>query len=161
SKFLIRGWPDADSEEPMWFHEAVQLARKLHALNLDADVRETLSRGYKRLVLRDNGQPAYEIDDQAIAIFGDDKEAADKIGGYFDYPYKHDENGARIRLYVYDPVPAQLKIHGLRALIPGIYDLAERREVSTNINGHVLILGGGEQKPSPMRRDLETRLAQI
>lgn len=163
SKYIITGWPD-DSEEsrPLYFHEAMEISRKIHGLNLDADQREDLG-GMERPVI-EGGKFQYVVDELAIAQW-DNKEDAERIGGYVDWPYAHDERGARIVLTVREHVPAALKIQGLRAIMGDIWNVAEKREVDTNVSGGVMVLHGDAQEPSKqklgMREDLETRLAAI
>jgi hypothetical protein len=162
SPYLIN-WPLDDegnaSGDPIWFHRGPEQARQMAKVSLETGAFELLQHGYKRLVL-ENGKPVYEVDDKAIAEWGDDKKSAEELGGHFDYPYKHDANGARIRMYVYDPVPAQLKIHGMRALVPS-WDVSEKREIDQKVSGGVMIIGAPAKPLTPLRQDLETRLAEV
>jgi len=164
SKYIITGWPD-DAEEatrPMYFFEALELSRKIWTLNLHADTCETLN-GLERPVI-EGGKFQHVIDLKAIAEW-DNKEDAEKIGGYVDWPYAHDAEGARIVLTVKEHVPAQLKIQGLKALLGEIWNVPEKREIDSQVTGGVLVLHGNAE-PAPgnklgMREDLESRLAEI
>jgi hypothetical protein len=161
SKYRISGWPDEDSE-PMWFHEAVDLSRKIHALNLDADTRELLN-GIERPVV-ENGAFCYAVDSKAIALF-DNKRDAEDFGGYTDWPYLHNEDGSRVVLTIKEHVPAQLKIHALKSLMGSIWNPPERSETDVKHSGGVLVLHGNRAKPkasdTPLVQDLRSRLATI
>jgi hypothetical protein len=163
SKYIIHGWPDdSDDSPPLYFHEAMQLARNIHALNLDHDTREMLG-GIERPVI-EGGKFQYVVDPLAVAQFKDAEEAL-TFGGLDDWPFAHDERGARIVLTVKEHVPAQLRIHALRALMGGIYNVAERSESNVKTQSSVLVLHGNTPRPNreatPLRMDLEARLTAI
>ena len=161
SKWRIR-WPDEDGE-PEFFHDSVRLAQRLYAIEADAQNREMLVHGTKRLVM--NGpMPCFEVDDKALAEWGDDKEGAKRIGGYFDYPYLHNSDGSRIRLFATEHVPSQTRIHTLRAIAGGVYDLVDRQSTEVQVGGGVLVLHGNAQQKrpdTPIVRDMEAKLAEI
>jgi len=168
SKYIIHGWPDddPDSVEDIWFHDAVELSRKMHALNADADTRELLA-----------GQPRTVIEGGRICFTPDPKIAAHALEmdddlwelTYGSRPradiFARDENGALIPLEVRDPVPAQLKIHAMKVLMPNLWNVPEKREIDKRSQSSVLVLHGDVQRPnkadSPLRADLETRLKAI
>lgn len=163
SKYIITGWPDDDDRRPMFFFEAMELSRQIHALNLDAQAREDLN-GLERPVI-EGGRFQYVIDAKAVAEY-DNKRDAETFGGYFDWPYAHDSEGARIVLTVKEHVPSQLRIQGLKALMGDIWNVAERKEIDTQISGGVMVLHGDANPPASapklsMRDDLEWRLQAI
>jgi hypothetical protein len=163
SKFIIHGWPDdSDDSEPVWFSDALQTARNIHALNMDMDHRDLINNGVERPVI-EGGRFHYVVDPKAIADCRDAEEGL--LLGYDDWPYAHDERGARIVLTVKEHVPAQLKIHALRALLP-LWNPPERRETDTRSQSSVLVLHGDvrprpNKEATPLRMDLETKLAAI
>ena len=140
----------------------MELSRRIHALNLDAQAREDLN-GIERPVI-EGGRFQYVIDAKAIAEY-DNKRDAETFGNYTDWPYAHDEDGARIILTVKEHVPAQLRLQGLKALMGDIWNVAEKRAVDTQVSGGVLVLHGDQQERQSskvgLREDLETRLTAI
>jgi hypothetical protein len=140
-------------------------------------LREEIELGASEVVVH-NGEVAWEKDAELLAMFGGESaEAIDfarSVGGYPDYPYKHDPvSGARLPLVVRRHTPAALRIHGARSVLGGAgWNPSERREVDQRVNGKVLITGASRQgaaarpayaKPelSPLQRDLLQRVAAL
>jgi len=166
-KFKIK-WPADDPDaEPRWFHELFKLSQKMAGLTMDLENRSEAMFGTKRAV-RDprTNRVLYELDEEAVKFVGhpDPMSAeAREIGialGYSDFPYLHDENGKRIKVVERVPQPAALKIHTLRSVVPSTYNVSERKEIATTVNG-VLQIGEKPKQDSPLRADLEQRLAAI
>jgi hypothetical protein len=155
------------------------MARNMWRIKFDATLREDVERGTPRTVIHD-GEIVWEKDPALLAEWGGDtpdaKERAEIFGGVFDYPYKHRLNDQgkqeRVPLVVYDSAPAALRQHAARSLLPEFNPPENRSQVTTH-GGAVLIIGpnrpshAGDIAPplvtadSPLRRDLQTRLAEL
>ena len=170
-KYLI-SWPTDTEVEPRWFHDLFKLATRMHSLTLDLENRSEALLGSRRPVRdpRTNRQ-LYELDEENVRFVGHPdpfseqaRSIADTLG-LDDFPFAHDEDGRRIPVVEHVPQPAQLKIHNLRALAPATYDLTDKVEHAGSIQSHVLVVGGNKSidrsTVSPMRNDLEQRLAAI
>lgn len=169
SKYMVRGWPDAGDE--MFLSDAIAAARRVFTLSADLKMRQQIIEGTRRAVLDKDGNPAFELDLAALAEYGGFTEEARKLAAIdqvFDYPYRHQMNAEgkpeRIPVYVMDPVPATLKIAGMRAMVPGIWNVPERREVDTSINATVRQITREEPKlitEVPRQTTQEDRLARL
>jgi hypothetical protein len=170
TKYLV-AWPDKKARK-IQFCDAVVLARRLHKVKMDATIRSACDVGIPEVQMHD-GAVLYEKDAALLAEWGDDKEAAERIGGVIDFPYKHiiNEQGKRERipLVLYRPAPAALRQHVIRSLIPSEFNPPEHRVTSTEHSGSVLILNANrppyakdyQAPPSPIKQDLQQRLADL
>ena len=170
-RFLV-AWPDRKSREKIQFGEAVALARRLHKVKMDATIRSAVDVGVPEVQIHD-GEVLYEKDPALLAEWGDDKEAAERIGGIVDFPYKHIINAQgkreRIPLVLYRPAPAALRQHVIRSLIPSEFNPPEVRQVSSEHSGSVLILNAHRPAyakdyvppETPIKQDLQQRLADL
>jgi hypothetical protein len=144
---------------------------------MDATIRSAVDVGIPRVVTF-QGAVQWEQDGALLAEWGGDtpeaKEAAERIGGIQDYPFKHqlDENGklARVPLVLYEPAPAALRQHVIRSLLPSEFNPPEVRSISTEHSGAVLIMGANSrpayakdfQPPmTPLRQSLQEKLAEL
>lgn len=173
-KFLV-AWPDRELKEKIQLVEGIALARRLHKVKMDSNIRSAVSEGIPEIQMHD-GEVLYEKDAALLAEWGDGpeaKEAAERIGGVKDFPYKHrmNEEGKleRIPLVLYRPAPAALRQHVIRSLLPSEYNPPEVRSISTEHSGAVLIMGANRpayakdfQPPmTPLRQSLQEKLAEL
>jgi hypothetical protein len=172
-KYLV-AWPDRKAEK-IQFGEAIALARRLWKVRYDHTLRADVDRGQPEVQVF-QGEVVWEKDAALLAEWGDGpeaKEAAERIGGYADYPYKHRLNEfgkqERIPLVLYKSAAASLRQHVARSLIPSEYNPPEVRQVSSEHSGAVLILNANRPAyakdyvapPSPIKQDLQQRLADL
>lgn len=166
SGFGVR-WPDPDAP-PIWFHHAFQQASRIffslasmeHMALIGPDA------GHKRVARDGSGRIQFKVDLKAAS----DAMRMDDVTWelcYGDRPktdiFERDENGCLIPDTFTEPLPAQLRIHLLRSLLPSQFNPEQRSTSEVIHNGGVLVIG--EHKPekpaSALRADLETRLAAI
>lgn len=126
------------------------------------------------------GAIIWEQDAAALAQWGGDnlqsKEAAERLGGLYDYPFKHKigKSGRleRIPLVLYEAAPASLRQHVARSLMPTQYNPPENRQIATEHSGQVLVVGASlppyaknyrapMEAATPLQRDLRARLADL
>ena len=170
-RYLVR-WPDKKAQK-IQFCDAVVLARRLHKIKMDATIRSAVDVGVPEVQMHD-GEMLFEKDLALLAEWGDDKDAAERIGGVVDFPYKHIINAQgkreRIPLVIYRPAPAALRQHVIRSLIPSEYNPPEVRSISTEHSGSVLVLNANRPAyakdyvpavASPIKQDLQQRLADL
>ena len=174
-KFLV-AWPDRKSKEKIQFSDAVVLARRLHKVKMDASIRSAVDVGIPVTQVF-QGAVVWEQDAELLAEWGGDtpeaKEAAERIGGVQDYPYKHVMNAKgkleRVPLTLMQPAPAALRQHVIRSLLPQEYNPPEVRSISTEHSGSVLIVGANRAPyakdyvapDTPIKQDLQQRLADL
>lgn len=178
-KFLVR-WPDRESEQQIQFCDAVMQARKMWRVVYDSTLREDVTIGVPE-VQTFQGEVVWEKDAEALVTWGGDtieaREAAERLGGLVDYPFKHryNLNGKleRVPLQVYKTAPASLRQHVARSLLPEQYNPPEVRSVSTEHSSAVMIVGATRPPyakdyaappattESPFRLELHERLAEL
>ena len=173
-KYLVR-WPDRECEQRIQFGDAVNLARRLWKVQFDHTLRSAVDVGIPETVTF-QGEVIWEKDGALLAQYGGDtldaKDTAERLGGEFDYPFKHrvGPNGKleRIPLQIFKPAPGALRQHVARSLIPSEYNPPEVRSVSTEHSGAVLILNASRPAYAkdyvpelPIKQDLQARLADL
>jgi hypothetical protein len=170
-RYLIR-WPDRDAEEKIQFVEAVGLATRMWKSKFASTLMQESEEGQPRLQIH-GGQVLYEKDPEALAMCGGEGPDAiimAELLGYKDFPYKHrinaNGNPERIPLVTYEAVPATLRVHTARSLLPA-FNPPETRHQVTSHTGAVMVIG---RKPydedyapgdAPLRRDLQQRIADL
>jgi hypothetical protein len=168
-RYLI-AWPDRDAGEKIQFFEAVKLAIRQFKLKFSTTLYEESERGVPRLQIA-GGRVMYEEDAELLARFGDGPDAKEiaALCGYPDFPYKHriNENGKeeRIPLTVMEHVPATLRVHVARSILPGM-NPPEHRSTVTSHSGSVMVIKQPWAKDyvppnAPLRHDLPQRLADL
>jgi hypothetical protein len=159
-------WPDPD-DEPEQFCDLLIKCRRLWNLRFDASLRHSVEQTELPCIV--NGEQQWRKDALLLAKW-DNAEDAYRIGGIQDWPYEHDEQGARIPLMVPIPAAAALKVHAARSLLAhGGWNPAEAKTIDAHIGGQVLVVQAHrpayardvEQPDTPLRRDLATRLAEL
>jgi len=177
-KFLVR-WPDRESEQQIQFCDAVMQARRMWRVVFDSTLRQDVTLGVAE-VQTFAGEVVWEKDAELLVEWGGDtieaREAAERLGGIVDYPYKHryNERGKleRVPLTVYKPAPASLRQHVARSLLPEQYNPPEVRTMSTEHTGAVLVIGATRppyardyvpppRAETPLRLELHQRLAEL
>jgi hypothetical protein len=155
SKYLLPEW---QGRKNIWFHTAYSHSRELFALMLDSVHKSQMLKGVPRQVFADGGKVAYEIDHKLLADFEGDADAASKLGVHDPF-YRHAEDGSRIPMIVYDPLPASLQQHGLRVALPRLHNIATEENVNVNSTSRVLVIDDRprEQPLTPLREDLLAR----
>jgi hypothetical protein len=170
-RYLIH-WPDRDSEEKIQFIEGVGLAQRMWKAKFASTLMQESEEGTPRLQIH-GGEVLYEKDNEALAMCGGETDEAKefaKLMGYTDYPFKHrinaNGNRERIPLVIYEHVPATLRVHTARSLLPGMNPPETRHQVTSH-TGTVMVI----QKPAyakdykapdtELRRDLQQRLADL
>lgn len=178
-KFLV-AWPDPDGE-PIQFADAIVLAQRAHLMNLRGRLMRDVDVGVPRVLRTPQGDIVWEKCPALLSEWGGDtpeaRENAERLGGVYDYPYKHRKNAQgkleRIETIVYDPAPGALRIHAARATLAG-WNPSNVSEVDNKHSGRVLIMGATKQgdapppyaRPedngvSPLKQDLMKRLADL
>jgi hypothetical protein len=144
-KFLVR-WPDLQAP-PIWFHEAVVLARKMHAVVLDSLLRDEITSGVQFPAIH-QGQLQYQMDPQFIGWSDADMDMC----GYSPTRdrYLRDKKGNALPLMIMEHVPAHLRIRGAASILPA---WREKSSVDSNvrITGGVLVLSGSEPAKVPLQ----------
>lgn len=157
SPYHLENWPE--DGEHHWLDHAYDMAVQIAKLDFHHEVLAEI-RQSTRPVLNDSGV-VYEKDPFLLAKFKDAEEAA--FFGYDDWPYKHDEHGARIELRVRDRTSAALTIAALKAEYGEKWNVPEKIDVKKKSIKAVLTIGERKmEKPqSPLEQDLRSRLAAI
>src|ERR1700726_3927746 len=70
-RYLVH-WPDRDSDEPIQFWDAMNLARTMWRLKFDTTLRSDVEMGIPRVVLDQNHEVVYEKDAALLAEYGGD-----------------------------------------------------------------------------------------
>lgn len=157
SPYHLENWPDEG--EHHWLDHAYEMAVQIAKLDFHHEVLAEI-RQSTRPVLADGGV-MYEKDPWLLAKFKDAEEA--EFFGYEDWPYKHDEHGARIELRVRDRTSAALTIAGLKAEYGERWNVPEKIDVKKKTIKAVLTLGENKQpqQPSNMRMTMQEKLDYI
>lgn len=100
SPFYIR-W----REQAGYFHQHAANARIEHKMNTEAVIRAEIRDGLEVKLYDGSGKPIWMVDPVAVARKFDDAEEAE-LCGYPDWPYAHDEKGARIQATKRELLPA-------------------------------------------------------
>jgi hypothetical protein len=167
-------WPD---EEWIYFHRAVIQSQKRFLAVAQSQVRSLLASpesgggGHERIVTGADGKPAWLVDpliaSHAMTMNDDEWELSYGQNRKRSDVYARDERGALIPWKVRDPIPSQTLIHLIRSLFPDMFNPSQNTQADVHHSGAVLVLG--DQAPetkaaatiSPLRQDLEARLAEI
>lgn len=168
-KYLV-AWPDPDGE-PLQFCEAVVLAQRAHLMNLRGRLMRDVDVGVPRVLRTPQGDIVWEKDPALLAEWGGDtieaRESAERLGGVFDYPYKHRKNAQgkleRVETIVYDPAPGALRIHAARATLAG-WNPSNVSEVDNKHSGKVLIMQAtkqGDATPPPYAHPADTGVSEL
>jgi hypothetical protein len=170
-RYLVR-WPDRDAPEKIQLFEAVNLAVRQWKAKFSTTLMQESEEGVPRLQIH-GGQVLYEKDPEALArCGGESPEACDfaTLLGYEDYPYRHRTNAngnlERIPLVTYEHVPATLRVHTARSLLPSFNPPETRHQVTSHTGAVMVIARKPYQKdyvPTdlPIRRDLQQRLSEL
>lgn len=170
-------WPDPDAP-PVWFHEAFLQAGRIF-LSLASMEHSALigpDSGNTRVARDGSGRIQFKVD---LKVASDAMTMSD-----FDWELYYGEGGpgsinghARARTDIFErdadgcliadtyvePLPAQLRIHLLRSLLPSQFNPTDKSTSEVHHSGGVLVVGErkAERPSSPLRDDLESRLAAI
>jgi len=168
-KFYLR-WPQEDPDAWTWFHEGVKITQRMVALTAHAENLQAATYGDER-VIRDprTNRTLFKLDYKAIRAMNAEANPFDPAimkeaeNFYDDFPYLHDAEGNRIPEVERTPQAAALKIHSLRAILPDVYDLADKKEVKTDSTQRVFVVGDAAPPPqsSELRRSLEEKLREL
>lgn len=163
-------WPDPDAE-PIFFHDAVQQARKIFLALATMEITSELTgpnAGTRRVVVdagRVQWTPSPKVASDALTmdddtwelVYGKDRKRTDI--------WERDTDGHLIPLTVVDPLPAAYRIHLLRSLLPSQFNPTDRSTKEVLHAGGVMVLHGrARAKPeadTPLLADLHSRLAQL
>jgi hypothetical protein len=170
-RYLVR-WPDRDAPEKIQFFEAINLAIRQWKAKFSTTLFQESEEGVPRLQIH-GGAVLYEKDPEALAMCGGEGPDAiimAELLGYKDFPYKHkinaNGNPERIPLVTYEHVPATLRVHTARSVLPA-FNPPEARHQVTSHTGSVMVVA---RKPyhkdyqptdAPLRRDLQQRLSDL
>jgi hypothetical protein len=170
-RYLLR-WPDREAEEKIQFIEAVSLSQRMFKNRFATTLMEESDRGVPKLQVH-GGAVLYEKDLEALAICGGETPEAfefAKLMGYVDFPYKHKINARgnpeRIPLVLYEHVPATLRVHAARSLLPA-FNPPETRHRTTSHAGTIMVTERPKYardyvpRDNALRRDLQQRLADL
>lgn len=157
-KYFVRDWPVPDEHHHLC--DAADMAQEISRRDFHTEVLQEI-RESTRVVI-EGGRVQYEVDEKLVAEWPD-AQSAFEFGGIEDWPFKHDENGARIPLRVRDRTSAALTLKALAAVNPEVWDRPQQISVDKRITKAVLVLGEKKAQPqdSPLRMDLKQRLEQI
>jgi hypothetical protein len=141
SRFLVR-FPDPQGE-PVWFHQAVIDARKMHAVYLESLVRDEVTNGIQEMVVH-QGALQWELDRRYVGLSAEDL-AFLEIPESARYLRKRNAKGELevVPLTLKSRLPAHLAIRTLSSLLPSFREHSTV-DVNQKISGGVLILGGAE-----------------
>lgn len=131
SPFFIT-WRD----EQAYWHRIMARARRDNILSLEAIIRDEVRNGLETPIYDGNGRVVWSVDPVAVAQYGDDKEAAEGLGGYYDFPYLHDARGGRIQATRREHVPASLRQKVLAGLLPQTF--GDKADVNVNHRGAIV-----------------------
>jgi hypothetical protein len=160
-------WPDPDGPL-VWFHEAFQQASRIffslasmeHSALIGPDA------GHKRVARDGSGRIQFKVD---LKVASDAMRMDDVTWElcYGDRPktdiFERDENGCLIPDTFTEPLPAQLRIHLLRSLLPSQFNPESRTTSEVIHAGGVLVVGEHkpDKPPNALRDDMEARLARV
>lgn len=160
-------WPDPEGP-PVWFHEAFQQATKIFLALASMEHLALIGpdSGNKRVARDGSGKITFKIDLRVAS----DAMAMDEWDWEMHYGkrartdiFERDADGCLIPDVYTEPLPAQLRIHLLRSLLPSQFNVPDRSTNEVHHTGGVLVIGEHkpERQPNALRDDLETRLAAI
>lgn len=163
-RYWVYDWPE--ESEGHHLCDAYQMAIQIARLDFHAEVLAEIRQGTRPVL--EGGAVQYVKSPKLLAEW---KNAEDALvfGGIEDWPYEHDENGARIELRVRDRTSAALTIAALKTEIEK-WNVEQRVNVTKRVsNDVVLVLGERrereQQKPENKfeRADIEElrRLAKL
>jgi hypothetical protein len=89
-----------------YFNQHAGNARREHKLSTEAIIRQQIRDGLEVKLYDGAGNPIWLVDPLAVALWKDDRFCAESIGGCTDFPYLHDDKGARIQATRRELVPA-------------------------------------------------------
>jgi hypothetical protein len=167
SGFGVR-WPDPDGPL-VWFHEAFQQATKIFLALASMEHMALIGpdAGHKKVARSGDGKISFRIDLKVAAdsmsmddttwelVYGPDKKRTDI--------FERDADGCLIPDVYTEPLPAQLRIHLLRSLLPSQFNPVDKSTSEVHHTGGVLVIGERERtkQPSELETDLRARLAHI
>jgi hypothetical protein len=167
-------WPEPGDH--IFFHRAVVETQKRFLALAQGAVRSLLASpesgggGHERIVTGADGKPAWLVDPLIAAHaleYDDDIWELTYGKRKRSDVFARDANGALIPWKVRDPIPSQTLIHLIRSLLPEQFDPINRTQADVTHHGAVLVLGDQPKETaasaatSPLRQDLEQRLAEI
>jgi len=167
----LLSWPNED-DPPEQFADLLMKARRMWRIHFDNSLRDTAAMDEIPVIV--NGKQMWQEDPVALAKW-DNKEDAENIGGYYDWPYAHrkNEKGELERIPLMQPIApaAAFKIHAARSMLGEQgWNPAETKVVDAHVGGEVLIVGtrgrasyakDAPAPESPLRKDLAARLADL
>jgi hypothetical protein len=155
-------WPDPNGT-PIWFHDGIVLARQMQCAAFEAVLRRDVTNGTPRVLRTPDGMPVWEVDPLAVSQWKNAEDAY-ALGGIVDWPYVHDQQGARIPVTVYDQAPAALRQHAARSLLAG-YNPQTSVDVNTKHSGGVMIVRatrqGADTAPPYARSKMASEVAPM
>jgi hypothetical protein len=92
-------------EQNGYFHQHAINARIEHKMSAEAIIRAEIRDGLEVKLFDGSGNPIWMQDPLAVALNLPDQDAAD-LAGFPDYPFLHDEKGARIQATKRELLPA-------------------------------------------------------
>lgn len=156
SPYHLENWPEEG--EHHWLDHAFQMAQEIakrdFAMEVIQEIREST-----RVVLSDNGV-VYEKDPKLLAEWSNAEDAL-TFGGITDWPYKHDENGARVPLRVRDRTSAALTIKALQAVNPEQWDRPQQIDVRKQSRHDVVLVIGEKRAREQQKADTTFERADI
>lgn len=160
-------WPDPDGPL-VWFHEAFQQATKIFLALASLEHLALIGpdAGHKKIARSGDGRITFRIDRRVAA----DALSMDDFTWELVYGtraktdiFERDADGCLIPDVYTEPLPAQLRIHLLRSLLPSQFNPEQRSTSDVHHHGGVLVIGEHKptKQPNALRDDLESRLAAI
>jgi hypothetical protein len=122
----------------MSFAAASKLARKMHALILDATLREEATLGFEKPIIF-NGEFIYKKD---LRFVGWDDQEMLALGFRLDDRLLRDKKGLPIVATYREPAPAAVRIRAAAAVLPNIWGEHRSVDLTQRISGGVTVLSG-------------------
>lgn len=165
SKYLIQDWPEEG--KTYWLHEGHKTCRVMAALTYESQERDALMNS-KHVALQD-GKVVYETDYVAArdALELDELDWLAKYGNRSrsDIWKRTPDGKALVPLLLPSEQPAAMRVHALRSLMSQLgWDPAVKTENVTKNRGFMILAKNkttSERQQTPLRADLELRLAEL
>jgi hypothetical protein len=145
-----------------FFHQHAANARIEHKMSSEAVIRQEIKDGLEVKLYDGSGRPIWLQDPHAVTFKFDDQEEAE-ICGYPDWPYAHDEKGARIQATKRELLPATTR----NMLLSTIPDYQQHSTVDVKVSDvvhvHRVLRRPADAQPngdSELVKDLKRRLLE-
>jgi hypothetical protein len=142
-----------------YFHQHASNARVEHKMSSEAVIRAEIRDGLEVKLYDGSGRPIWLVDAKAAALNFTDPDLAE-LAGYPDYPYLHDENGARIQATKRELLPATTR----NMLLQTIPDYQQHSSVDVKITDVVHVahsyLKRPAETPLPAENDGDSELVR-